>query len=277
MSNREELVVLGTGNATVVHCYNTCFAIRSPSAVFLVDAGGGNGILTQLDRAGIPLSALHDIFITHRHCDHLLGVIWLIRMIAQEVQRGRYEGRCRIYCHDELARTIDAMARLTLQDAQAGELGRSILLIPLEDGEEKQIAGYPVTFFDIHSTKTRQFGFTLRLSSGEKLTCLGDEPFNEGSAGVVEGSDWLLSEAFCLYSEAERFRPYEKHHSTVREACLLAERFGVGHLVLWHTEETHLAQRKALYSAEGRAFYHGDLYVPDDLDVILLSEGAEKG
>ena len=42
------------------------------------------------------------------------------------------------------------------------------------------------------------------------------------------------------------------------------------HLVLYHTEDSHGAERKALYSAEGRAFYEGDLYVPDDLDVINL-------
>ena len=28
MSDSEELVVLGTGNATVKNCYNTCFALR---------------------------------------------------------------------------------------------------------------------------------------------------------------------------------------------------------------------------------------------------------
>lgn len=272
MSKREELVVLGTGNATVKHCYNTCFAIRRGEHIFLVDTGGGNGILTQLDRAGIPLQAIHDVFITHQHCDHLLGVVWLIRMIAQSRQSGKYEGDCRIYCHGELARIIDAMVRLTLQSAQTDELGRHILLVPLEDGEEREIAGYPVTFFDIHSTKVRQFGFSLQLHSGKKLTCLGDEPFNEQNAGVVRGSDWLLSEAFCLYDEAEQFKPYEKHHSTVREACLLAQRFGIPHLVLWHTEETHLEQRKALYTAEGRNFYRGDLYVPDDLDVIPLDK-----
>ena len=35
MSGSEELVVLGTGNATVRHCYNTCFAIRNAEQVFL--------------------------------------------------------------------------------------------------------------------------------------------------------------------------------------------------------------------------------------------------
>ena len=35
----------------------------------------------------------------------------------------------------------------------------------------------------------------------------------------VKGSDWLLHEAFCLFGEADTFKPYEKHHSTVKEAC----------------------------------------------------------
>ena len=271
MSNREELVVLGTGNATVKYCYNTCFALRNPEQVFLVDTGGGNGILGQLDRAGIALAQIHDIFITHKHTDHLLGVVWLIRMMAQSHQKGSYEGVCRIYGHRELTELIATLANLLLQPSQAAALGDFILLIPVEDGELRQIAGYPVRFFDIHSTKAKQFGFSLTLHRGGKLTCLGDEPFNQANASDVAGSQWLLSEAFCLYGEADRFKPYEKHHSTVREACQLAQQLEVPHLVLWHTEETHLARRKALYSAEGRQFYHGDLYVPDDLDVIPLS------
>lgn len=44
-----ELIVLGTGNATVTRCYNTCFALKQNNAVLLVDAGGGNGILSQLE------------------------------------------------------------------------------------------------------------------------------------------------------------------------------------------------------------------------------------
>lgn len=49
----ERLIILGTGNAAVTRCYNTCFAIEKGEDYFLVDAGGGNGILTQLERANI--------------------------------------------------------------------------------------------------------------------------------------------------------------------------------------------------------------------------------
>jgi len=44
----ELLYVLGTGNAQAVNYYNTCFAIRDGKDYFMVDAGGGNGILKIL-------------------------------------------------------------------------------------------------------------------------------------------------------------------------------------------------------------------------------------
>lgn len=42
----EKIIILGTGNAAVTKCYNTCFAIQNEDEYFLVDTGGGNGILT---------------------------------------------------------------------------------------------------------------------------------------------------------------------------------------------------------------------------------------
>ena len=35
--------MLGTGNAMVTRCYNTCFVLRNQEDCLLVDAGGGNG------------------------------------------------------------------------------------------------------------------------------------------------------------------------------------------------------------------------------------------
>ena len=78
-----KLTILGTGNATVTECYNTCFALSDGNRHFLVDTGGGNRILKVLKDTGIQLEDIHDIFITHEHIDHLLGVIWLIRMTSK--------------------------------------------------------------------------------------------------------------------------------------------------------------------------------------------------
>ena len=80
----------------------------------------------------------------------------------------------------------------------------------------------------------------------------------------------MLHEAFCLHSEADIFDPYEKHHSTEKDACELAERMGVKNLLLYHTEDKNLANRKALYSEEGKPYYHGNLWIPDDLEAIEI-------
>lgn len=139
----------------------------------------------------------------------------------------------------------------------------------MADGEQAELLGHTVTFFDIHSTKMEQYGFTAE-KDGKKLTCLGDEPYNPLCEGYVKGSDWLLCEAFCLYGDREKFKPYEKHHSTVKEACELAAQLEVPHLVLWHTEDKTYEDRQRLYTAEGKEYYQGDLHVPYDLDVIAL-------
>ena len=224
---------------------------------FLVDAGGGNQILKRLKDAGVRLEDLHDIFLTHEHIDHLLGLIWLIRMAGQMMDQGKYDGEMRIYCHSGLIPTIRTIASLTIQKKVTEHIGERILLIPLEDGEKKTILGCEAAFFDIGSTKAKQYGFTMLLPDGRKLTCCGDEPYHSCEYEYVKGSDYLMHEAFCLYEEADRFKPYEKHHSTVREACELAEKMGIPNLILYHTEESHQKEESGCIRKKGNGTIGG--------------------
>lgn len=267
----EQLYVFGTGNAAVTRYYNTCFAIRDEEQYFMVDTGGGNGILSILEDMKIRYEHIHHIFITHEHTDHLLGIVWMVRFISTRMLSHAYPGDLKIYCHEDLIVTIDTICRLTLQAKFYQMIGDRIQLVPIHDGEMIRILNYDVTFFDIHSTKAKQFGFTTTLNNGSRLTCAGDEPYNPACAAYVAGSDWLLHEAFCLYDERERYQPYEKHHSTVKEACELAEALQIPNLVLWHTEDkSTVGNRKELYTAEGKQYYHGNLYVPDDWEILDL-------
>ncbi len=267
----EQLYVFGTGNAAVSKCYNTCFAIRMQDEYFMVDAGGGNGILRILENMDVHLTAIHHLFVTHEHTDHILGVVWMVRMIGQLINKGKYPGNLQIYCHEGLTDTILTLCQLTLVKKVTKLMGERILLVPVKDGEKKVILEHEITFFNIYSTKAVQFGFRLGLDNGKVLVCAGDEPYNPVCEPYVQGADWLLHEAFCLYRDRERFQPYEKHHSTVKEACMLAKELGAENLVLWHTEDTDLAERKTAYGEEGRMYYDGNLIVPDDGEVILLN------
>lgn len=235
-----------------------------------MDGGGGNGILCQLKRAGIDWTDIKTIFVTHKHIDHVMGIVWMIRMIGQDMKEGKYEGEVEIFAHEELTEIIYDLARMLLNKKETAFIGNRIHLIPVADGEEKEILGRRILFFDIQSSKVKQFGFTMYLNEKEKFTCCGDEPYKECEKEYAVHSKWLLHEAFCLHSQADRFYPYEKSHSTVKDACELAADLGVENLVLYHTEDQNIRRRRELYTAEGRKYFHGNLIVPEDLEEILL-------
>lgn len=270
MRRTMRLTMLGTGMAMVTACYNTCFVLEEKEECLLVDGGGGNGVLVQMERAGIDWRSIHHIIITHKHIDHIMGILWVIRKIGQGINKGDYTGRVDIYGHDEVIRILKKMADTLLQDKIKKHIGSRICFQVVQDGESRQILGHEVTFFDILSTKDKQYGFTIEYTKGKRLTCCGDEPYNDQNSQYVKDSHWLMLEAFCMYGEAEAFHPYEKHHTTVKEACEQAEALHIPNLILYHTEDTHIEQRKELYSAEGRQYYQGNLCVPDDLESYLL-------
>ena len=265
-----QLVMLGTGHAMVTKCYNTCFAVKNDDEYLMVDAGGGNGIMMQLEKAEISYTSIHQMIVTHGHTDHVLGVIWIIRKIAMLMLNKKYSGEFTIYCHDELVKMITTFCELTLPSNLIQFLGNGIWIREVVDGEQIQINGMEIQFFDIASTKQKQFGFHAVLPNGKTLVCLGDEPYNEANKAFVEKCDWMLSEAYCLYSEKEIFKPYEKHHSTALDAGKLAEQLEVKNLVLYHTEDTNLAERKTRYTKEVKTVFSGAVFVPDDLETIQL-------
>ena len=110
----ETLIVLGTGNALATRCYNTCFALKSGGEYILVDAGGGNGILVQLEKAGVDCAAIRHLIVTHEHCDHLLGVVWMVRKIGTMMLAGKYEGTLHLWCHAGFVPTIRTLCGLSL-------------------------------------------------------------------------------------------------------------------------------------------------------------------
>ncbi len=264
-----QLIFLGTGAAMATECYNACFLVRTPDGeYFLTDAGGGNGILRQMKRADVPFEHLRGLFVTHGHSDHILGAVWVIRRIASLMNKDIYAGEFHLYCHDVACEIIEMMAQMLLTRSELSQYGKRILLHEIHDGEQVNFLNMKLTAFDIRSRKAKQFGYRLRFANRRTLVCLGDEPYNERCRTYVEKADWLVSEAFCLDADAERFRPHEKGHGTVREAAISAEKLSVKNLVLFHTEDTAMDSRKERYTAEAAEHFKGGVFVPDDLDRI---------
>ena len=268
-----QITMLGTGNATVSQIYNTCFLLKTSSTLLLVDAGGGNGILSQLKKANVQISDIHHLFVTHAHTDHVLGVIWVIRMVAQ--CKG-YEGLLHVYGNDKVMKVIKTIIDMILAKKQLAKVAERVVFHQLEDGDCFEVGDMKLECFDIQSTKEKQFGFRAELPSSDEsdkplvLACLGDEPYNEQNRRYIVGADWMMCEAFCLYADRDTFKPYEKCHSTALDAGKLAEELGVKNLILYHTEEKTLANRKENYTREAAENFKGGIFVPDDLKVIEL-------
>ena len=268
-----QITMLGTGNATVSQIYNTCFVLQTSSTLLLVDAGGGNGILSQLKKANVLISDIHHLFVTHAHTDHVLGVIWVIRMVAQ--CKG-YEGLLHVYGNDKVMKVIKTIIDMILAKKQLAKVAERVVFHQLEDGDCFEVGDMKLECFDIQSTKEKQFGFRAELPSSDEsgkplvLACLGDEPYNEQNRRYIVGADWMMYEAFCLYADRDTFKPYEKCHSTALDAGKLAEELGVKNLILYHTEEKTLANRKENYTREAAENFKGGIFVPDDLEVIEL-------
>ncbi len=265
-----KLTMLGTGSAMATACYNTCFVLWEGDRAFLVDGGGGNQIFTQLEKAGIPWQGIRDIFVTHKHMDHLLGALWMVRLFCQSMASGTFREEVRVYGHDEVIAILQQMCQWLLVPEQIGFVGTRVQLISVTDGERRQILDREVTFFDIRSEKALQFGFTMALADGGRLSCCGDEPVSLACAPYIRGSRWFMSEAFCLYAHRDIFHPYQKHHSTVKEACERARELEVENLILYHTEDKNLSCRRERYRQEGRAWFTGNIWVPEDLEVLEL-------
>lgn len=269
-----QITMLGTGNATVSQIYNTCFLLKTPSTLMLVDAGGGNGILAQLKKVNVQISDIHHLFVTHAHTDHVLGVIWVIRMVAQ---CNGYEGLLHVYGNDKVMKVIKTIIGMILAKKQLAKVAERVVLHQLEDGDCFEVGDMKLECFDIQSTKEKLFGFRAELPSSSDesgkplvLACLGDEPYNEQNRRYIVGADWMMCEAFCLYADRDTFKPYEKCHSTALDAGKLAEELGVKNLILYHTEEKTLANRKENYTREAAENFKGRIFVPDDLEVIEL-------
>lgn len=267
----EKIIVLGTGTASVVENFNTCFMLEDKQGQYLmVDTGGGNGILKRLKEAKIEVNDIHHIFISHKHIDHFYGMLWIYRFVDLSMRSGGYEGDLHIYCHDEVAEILRNQIHTLLRKSQQQFIDKRIFIHVVNNHETVRVLDYDLEFLDIISKSDKQYGFKTTLNSGKTLAFLGDEPLDEALYEEVRNVDYLLHEAFCLETEAEKFKPREKNHDTAKSAGMKAQQIRAKNLVLWHTQENLKEKRKEAYTKEAKENFEGNVYVPNDLEEIVL-------
>ena len=264
----EKLIMLGTGHAMTLDCFNTCFVIDDEDGeCVLVDTGGGLQLIRQLRDAKVDMKRIHDVFISHQHTDHLLGLFWLLRAMGRIVTQPDYGRPLTVYMHRELESIARSAVTAIMPKNQIAQLDKMILFKPVEDGEQGTLGGHPTEFFDLYSETETQYGFKMRLNSGKTLFFMGDVPVDERNYPRLKDADWLLHDAFSLDNGGGR---HNRQHSTALSAACTAQKLGAKNLVLYHGDDHDLKHRKEKYIAEAQTVFGGAVYAPYDLDVIEL-------
>ncbi len=281
-------------------------AQRGPSGL-LVRRGGerllldcGEGTQRQLLRSTVGLVDLSEIFVTHYHADHYLGLPGMLKTFAL---RGR-DVPLTVYGPPGLRDLFASLRRifgkltypLELVELHAGDtLDRDgYRIVPFAVSHGHAAIGYALVEeprpgrFDVATANALgvpdgpergalQRGESIALAdgrtvapgavlgparAGRKLVFAGD---TEPAGAVVEaarGADLLVHEATFCEEEAERAA--DTRHSTARGAALVAREAKVALLALTHVSPRYFGREVA---EEARAVFPNTV-VPRDFDSI---------
>lgn len=261
-----KLHVLGTGNAGSQNNYNTCFVIQNNEEYVLVDAGGGNGILKQLVNSKIDFNKINHAFISHNHADHLLGFAWVLKIVYICFDEQTRQEPFTIYGHKECIDAVKTIGKITLGEKKWDKYYKTkVMFVEVKDDETKQIAGLDFHFFDTEADIT-QLGFVL---GDKKFVFCGDVSLHASHYNKFMDFEWVALPALCIESELRIGDLLPDKFYTVKKAAQVASRLNAKNLIIWHTEDV-LDNRKAEYTKEAQTEFGGNVYVPEDLEVISI-------
>ena len=302
-----DLVFLGTAGSMPT-------AQRAPAAL-LIRRGGerllfdcAEGTQRQLLRSSVGLIDLPEVFVTHFHADHVLGLPGMFKTFAL---RGR-EVPLTVYGPRGLRDLLGSLKRVV------GRLTYEVRLVELGPGDVLERDGYRLATFDvahgvsalgwslIETTRPGRFdvesanalgvpdgpqrgalqrGEQVTLADGRtvspeqvlgpqrpgrKLVITGDTAPVDGIVEAAWGAEVLVTEATFL--DEERERAEETKHQTALQAADLARRANVGMLALTPLSSRYFGPEIAREARE----IHPETVVPRDFDVIEVPF-AERG
>ena len=261
----------------------------------------GEGTQRQLLRS-TGLIDLEEIFVTHFHADHVLGLPGMLKTFAL---RGR-ELPLEVYGPRGLRDLLGSLKRVV------GRLTYDLRLVELEPGDVLERADYRLATFGvshgvtslgwslIEATRPGRFdveqadalgvpngpergalqhgqpvtvadGRTVTPDQvlgpprpGRKLVLTGDTAPSEEIVEAAWGADVLVTEA--TFAEEERLRAEETLHQTAAQAAEIAQRAQVELLALTHLSNRYFGPEIA---REARAIFP-DTVVPRDFDVVEI-------
>ena len=264
------ITALGTRTADSTKYFQTAFYIQDEQTNLLIDTGGGSGILSQLDKCNVGLNDVQNIFITHKHIDHIFGIFWILRFRGANIASGKADNLT-IYASAKNIDLIKQISTMFLKEKVIALFDSKILFVPVNENPEANINDWTVGFFNMQSKKEEQFGCKITLPTGKTIAFIGDEPYTESISEYCIHVDYFFHDAYCLEKDRDTFTPHEISHSTAKESGINAQKVQAKNLIIFHTEDkATFGNRKELYTAEAKQEFSGNIFVPDDGEVIEI-------
>ncbi len=294
-----DLVFLGTSGSMPTGFRGApALLVRRGGERLLFDCG--EGTQRQLLLSSVGLVDLAEVFLTHYHADHYLGLPGMLKTFAL---RGR-EQPITIYGPPGLRELFGDLRRIF------GRLTYDYRLVELRPGDELARVGYRIQVFPVlHGVRAAGYAivedarpgrFDVRRADelgvpagpergalqrgehvtladgriitpdqvlgparrGRKLAITGDTAPSSEVVEAVRGADVLVHEATFLEDEQGRAR--ETMHSTALDAALIAREAEVALLALVHLSNRYLGRDAA---REARSVFEPTV-VPKDFDTI---------
>jgi ribonuclease Z len=295
------LTFLGTGAACpTVERNVSALAVHREGEMLLFDCG--EGTQRQMMRYGVGFS-FRDIFLSHYHSDHFLGIIGLFRTMGL---MDRKEAVC-LHGPKGAQRILGGALSIGIErtkfpveiiEVKPGDrLGRGDYELAVFETEHRaDTVGYALVEHDrlgrfdperarglgipegplwgqIHKGKAVSLPDGRVIGPGElvgpprpgrTLVYSGDTRPHAAVVAAARGADLLVHEA--TFGEDERARAVETGHSTAREAAQVARDAGVGRLALTHISPRYTRDAPELLE-EAQAVFPATVVARDGLTI----------
>lgn len=303
------LTLLGTGaSRPTIERNVTALALVREGETLLFDCG--EGTQRQMMRYGVSF-AIDDVFFTHFHVDHVVGLVGLLRTLALQGRTDpmrlwgpagaeRMLRRAVNFGADRLTfpvtiTELEPGARIGRNDyeivafpvSHRGATALGYALVEAErkgrfDPDEAARLGVPEgpLWGQLHRglTVTLPDGRTIAPDTivgarrpGRRVVITGDTRPCAETIEAARGADLLVHEATFGQEEAERAR--ETGHSTAREAAEVARDAGVRQLVLTHFSARYSRDASEL-DREAKAVFRNTVIAKDGMEIEVPYQSA---